>query len=264
MDRVEGVVAANRNVVGALDLLRIHLQDPRGARRRFGAVDAVAMGHQSPFFNSVFALDPRASAVDVIAAFGWVESLGMAASVVVDAATVASLDAELRADGLAPAGEQVAVMSLPLEPVPAGLAATTGSRTDPPVVAGGIELADVWWAAIEAGESMRALFNARVIADPDVRIATASLAGEPCAGAMAIRTGDVVGVYAVWTAEKARRQGLGRAVTKAVIEAAIASWGSRMAVLHSTELGFPIYRSLGFEQVSSVVFYVRPSAPHAA
>lgn len=258
MDQSEHVRAANTNAIAAWDRLRLHYRDPRGARRRFGAVQAVAVGVDSAFFNPVFALDPESSIADVIAALDWVESLGLPASVAADAAVSATIDRALADHGLHPSDERTAVMTLELGgPVRAPALPPSG---DPSIAVrtGGIELAADWWAAIEASERMRALFGEGLISDPDVRIAVGALAGEPVAGAMVIRSGDVLGVYAVWTAERARRRGIGRAVTGAAIRAGIDAWRSRIAILHSTVMGFPVYVSLGFEEVGSIVLYVRP------
>ena len=253
--------AANVNVVEAFDRLRGHFGDPRGARRRFGTVEAVVVGHETAFFNPVFALDRDALVSDVIAAYEWIESLGVPASVVIDGTAASPIRGALVARGLETGAGLTAVMTLDLEPplflTPAQMAT---EQPGSPVRTGGLELAEAWWAALEASAGMRALFGAGLIADPDVQIAVADLAGEPAAGAMAIRSGDSLGVYAVWTREHARRRGLGRAVTGAVIQAGIRAWGSRIAVLHSTEMGFPVYRSLGFGQVGSVGLYRRPEA----
>ena len=259
MDRAARVEAANRNVVESFDRLRIHFRDPRGARRRFGAVEAVAVGHDTAFFNPVLAFDEGSSVPDVVGALEWVESLGLPASVVIDDAARATIGRALEDLGLQAGDELTAVMTLDLEPPPFQAAQPAPiARPEPVVRTGGFELADEWWAALEASERMRALFGAGLIASPDVRIAVADLAGKPAAGAMAIRSDEVVGVYAVWTAEWARRRGLGRAVTRGVIQAGIDLWGSRIAILHSTDMGFPVYRALGFEQVGSVVLYRRP------
>ena len=261
MDLDDRIEAANRNVVDAFDRLRICFGDPRGARRRFGAVEALAVGHEWAFFNPVLALDRDAATGDVLAAFGWIESLGLPASVVVDSTADPSIGRALEERGLQAADERPAVMTLELDP---SSGPTSGpivaSRPDGSVRSGGLELAEAWWSALEAGAPLRALFGTTLIADPAVRIAVAEHEGEPAAAAMAIRSDDIVGIYTVWTAERARRRGLGRAVTGAVIDAASAAWGSRLAILHSTAMGFPVYRSLGFEQVGSVVLYSRPRA----
>ena len=102
---------------------------------------------------------------------------------------------------------------------------------------------------MQATSRLRATFGRGFVADPDVRIGVAELAGEPVAAAMAMRTGSVLGVYAVATIERARRRGLGRAVTRAVIDAGVDAWQSRMAILQSSEMGRPLYRSMGYEPV---------------
>jgi ribosomal protein S18 acetylase RimI-like enzyme len=83
------------------------------------------------------------------------------------------------------------------------------------------------------------------LTDPAVDAVVARAGGVPVAGAMALTTGSVVGVYWVVTHPDHRRRGLGRAVTVAVARASVAR-GADLLVLQATAMGVPLYRSLGF------------------
>jgi ribosomal protein S18 acetylase RimI-like enzyme len=79
----------------------------------------------------------------------------------------------------------------------------------------------------------------------------ASLDNEIVGTAMAVRTGDLAGIYSVGTLEHARGRGVGRAVTAAAIEAAAKGWGVKRIFLQSSQMGLSVYESLGFHTVAS-------------
>lgn len=81
---------------------------------------------------------------------------------------------------------------------------------------------------------------------PDFTLWLGELEGVAVATAMAVHTGDVVGIYNVQVREEVRGRGLGRAITLAAIEAG-RTRGATVASLQSSELGLPVYRRLGFE-----------------
>jgi GNAT superfamily N-acetyltransferase len=238
--------AADSNLVAAHDLVRRHAPaGPRG-RREFGHAIAIASGHPVGFFNPVFALDPATAAGDVLAAVEWILGLGLPASTRVMDQTDPAIEARLGGAGLDRMSEPETVMIL--EPIPDPPRAPDGIR----IRAGGAELVDDWWLALEAGERLRAILNPQLVADPDVRISVLEAAGEPVAGAMAFRRQESVGIYSVATVERARRRGYGRAVTWAAIEAGQRSWGSRIAILQSSVMGLPVYASMGFETLGEI------------
>jgi GNAT superfamily N-acetyltransferase len=93
------------------------------------------------------------------------------------------------------------------------------------------------------------LFPDSFLDDDDVRGFVAELDGQPAGTDIAIRTGDVAGVYAVGTVESARRRGVGTAATWAVVGAARA-WASSVVVLQSSAMGFGVYEAIGFRTVA--------------
>ncbi len=79
----------------------------------------------------------------------------------------------------------------------------------------------------------------------------------PVAAAALFDGAGVAGVYNVVTVPEARRRGIGRAVTNAVLDEAVAR-GHTLAVLGASDLGLPVYRRLGFREVSRLRSYALP------
>jgi ribosomal protein S18 acetylase RimI-like enzyme len=67
-----------------------------------------------------------------------------------------------------------------------------------------------------------------------------------------------VGVFGVAVVPRARRRGIGRALT---LHAARAFPGADMAWLHPTEPARPLYEDLGFETVSTWEVWAREAGP---
>jgi GNAT superfamily N-acetyltransferase len=67
----------------------------------------------------------------------------------------------------------------------------------------------------------------------------------------------VAGLYAVLTRPSARGRGVGRAMTLAALRSA-ASLGYRIGVLQSSDLGYSVYRRLGFRELFTYEVYVHP------
>ena len=244
---------ADANAVAAFSLAAERLGERRGGRSRFGAVDAVAVGIDIAFFNPILAFDPAATAADVLAAVAWVEGRGLPASVQVSSAVGGGVRAALGELGMA--ADSWASPAMVLEPIPV---------TPPPpagvaIRVGGADLFDDWHAATESGQTFRRIFGPAFMDDPAARFAVGYLDGLPVSAAAAIRSGSTVGIYSVATQERARRRGIGRAVTWAAIEAGAAAWSGTIAVLQSSELGLTVYRSMGFEEIATYTAYQRPA-----
>ncbi len=269
MDLDERRRLADANVTSAFDLARERSHDPRGGRARFGAVDVVALGAEVAFYNPVLALDPRSGPDDVVAAVEWVESKGLPASVQVRADIDREVHKSLEALGLVADPWHTPVMVL--EPIPwSGAPGAGGPGSLAPgslapapqgieIRTGGDDLFDDMHAVLGSSATFRRIFGLEFLGDPAVRVVVGYLEGEPVSAATAIRSGSTLGIYAVATIERARRRGIGRAVTSVAIEAGRSAWDCTIAVLQSSEMGVPVYTSMGFVEVARYVSYERPT-----
>jgi GNAT superfamily N-acetyltransferase len=83
----------------------------------------------------------------------------------------------------------------------------------------------------------------------------ARVGGIPVGAAAGVAIDGVMGIYNVGTLEAARRQGVGRALTATLMRMGRDA-GCHSAILHSSELGYPVYERLGFEHVTDISQYV--------
>ena len=87
------------------------------------------------------------------------------------------------------------------------------------------------------------------------RLVLARHDGRPVATALGLVAGGGVSISNVTTLADARGRGIGRAVTLAVMKLAL-DMGAAIAVLLSTEMGFSVYRALGFESFGRYRGYI--------
>jgi hypothetical protein len=87
--------------------------------------------------------------------------------------------------------------------------------------------------------------------------------GTPAAGAMTIVTHGVAGVYWVGTIPDARGRGLAELCTRAAGNAGF-DLGAGIASLQASEMGEPVYRRMGYVEVTRYPSFVQFSAPTAA
>jgi ribosomal protein S18 acetylase RimI-like enzyme len=115
---------------------------------------------------------------------------------------------------------------------------------------------DKWFQASVAGFEMSPN-NAAIYADAYTALGfgpggpflhyVGYLQGEPVTSSTLLLADGVAGIYDVSTTRAARRQGLGAAITLAPLLEARAR-GYRYAILQSSQEGYNVYRSLGFEE----------------
>ena len=259
MDEAQLREASDRNFLAGFALLARHRPDGRAVEpRRFGSVWAFPCQRRAAFFNPVVVLSPpEPGAVDE--AVGWLRSLAIEPSIriagsVLDDAIIESVG-RLGFVRDHRAGAGMALHPIPVRPPPPpGLTIETATSAT----------LDRWYRANAAAsdrtdsgpEFDREMNPPDIVEDPDLRLLGGFLDGEPVACSKAIRSGNVVGVYAVGTSERARRRGIGTAMSWAAIEAG-RDWGCEVAVLQASAMGEPVYRAMGFCVVTSYINFSR-------
>jgi GNAT superfamily N-acetyltransferase len=181
-----------------------------------------------------------------------------------------ALGAALEAAG-APLVAQIPVMTLDLAGADLGAAPVPGLEVRRVSTEADLRA----WAGVAAGAfhfdeaSAAALLAAGRDAalDPDspAHLSLGVLDGEPVGTALHVMGDADVGVWCVGVAERARRRGVGAAMTTSPLPAARAA-GYRSAILGATEMGLPVYRRLGWEErfacpVHAVLSWEAAAAP---
>jgi GNAT superfamily N-acetyltransferase len=239
----ELVAAANLNYVGSYRKLAEHAAN--GEVREVGPTVAFATGVPIALFNGCLVLAPAAAA-DIDAAVEWISGMHLPYRVWTDENVAPGLGGVLLAHGL-----QRDRWSLP------GM--VLGPRPEPPPPPAGIVVVPVGdgslgtWLGVLVDDGMRPdlaeqLFPSSFAADPDVMLFTAYLDGQPVGTSIAIRTGDVSGIYGVITLPVARRRGVGTAAAWAAVNAG-RQWGCDVVALQATEMGLSSYLRMGFKTV---------------
>ena len=100
----------------------------------------------------------------------------------------------------------------------------------------------------------------RLLGAPNVHVVLAYDGSEAVAGAMSVLSHGIAGIYWVGTVESARGRGLGRLVTTAVTNDAL-DRGASAVTLQASDMGEPIYRSMGYEALYFYTNWVRFEAP---
>jgi predicted GNAT family acetyltransferase len=85
----------------------------------------------------------------------------------------------------------------------------------------------------------------------------ATLDGQPASSAGVMMAGGIAGIYWVGTPAEHRRLGLGTAVTAAALRDAYGE-GYRIGCLTASQLGWPIYTRLGFQNYADFHTYRWP------
>lgn len=109
-------------------------------------------------------------------------------------------------------------------------------------------------------EILRAVLVADVIGRQGITIYVGYTDGRPVSTGAGIRSGSTIGVYNIATLASARGRGYGAAMTRRVAADGAAA-GCDVAILQSSEMGFPIYERLGYRTVVEYMGYVERPPP---
>jgi GNAT superfamily N-acetyltransferase len=160
------------------------------------------------------------------------------------------LEQRLTARGFALSPDEMPGMAAPLDALPA-LELPAGASLER---VGDLESFRTWLGVVVAGFEMPAIMAETFLRYGDLgfgqgmpELLLARLGGRPVATSFAATVGGGVVITNVTTLPDARGQGLGRAITLAAMHHG-ARAGATIAVLQSTEMGYRVYRGLGFEE----------------
>jgi GNAT superfamily N-acetyltransferase len=139
--------------------------------------------------------------------------------------------------------------------VPAGV--TLSWATEPASLRSAMQLVAAGFGLpAELGVRMADMLASAAGPASPVRTVVARLDDKPVASAQGIHIGHAVGIYNVATLDEARGQGIGAAVTVAVLRDAMAR-GAAFGVLESSDLGHLVYGRIGFRDVCAFQVYGR-------
>jgi ribosomal protein S18 acetylase RimI-like enzyme len=239
----ELVAAANENFLASFRKMAEH--GPRGDVREDLGVFAFATGLPLSLFNGCVATQSvaRSTFADCL---DWVRAHDVPFRAWVTEDLVSELGDVPPAFGLDPTW--TAYPGMVLHPISEPPTATADVTVEPVDAAGREAFLDVNIRLGVPVELAERLFPASFGLDPEVRCFVGRLAGEVVGTAIAIRSRQASGVYNVATLPEARRRGVGAALTWAALEAGV-SWGQDTIVLQSTEMGYSLYRGMGFRTV---------------
>lgn len=231
------VSAAHANFLGSFRKLAEHADG--GEVRTFERVFAFVTGVPAPLFNGCVLIEGASpSALDE--ALWWVARSGLPFRVFADGEPATALNSVLAAHSLDRDTDPYPGMIL--HPVP-----------DPPSPPAHIEVAE------GLAPGLATYLPASFPDDVDVRVFSAWVDHQPAGVSIAIRTGEVSGVYGVGTRPQFRRSGVGTALSWAAVDAG-REWGCEAIVLQATAAGLPVYERLGFRTIVRYATFTRLGA----
>jgi ribosomal protein S18 acetylase RimI-like enzyme len=171
----------------------------------------------------------------------------------------ADLEARLIKKGLTPGEEQIA-MAVDLEKVNEEITTPDSFRVERVPSPAAMKSQHGWIRRLGTGKSLGTLLMDLWTAygfdsNSDWQHYIGLLNGQPVAWGSVFYATGVAGVYAVGTLPEARRQGIGSAITlQGLLDAR--TKGYRVGVLQSSQMGYNMYRRLGFESCFDIKTYV--------
>jgi N-acetylglutamate synthase len=90
---------------------------------------------------------------------------------------------------------------------------------------------------------------------PGLDLIVGSLDDVPVSTGFGYTFGGITGVWGIATCAEYRGRGIGSAITWAVVTAG-QRWGAEAAYLWATQMGFPVYRKMGFRHIQNQAIWV--------
>lgn len=241
------VARLNAHGRSAFEKLADHVSDAEVAR--FGPLTAVSVGIPAPIYNQIFTFEVPARG-ELEAAVSWMANRDVPFWVTVTEPLVEDVGDQIAESGLTKAEEVNPGMIMPsLAEIPSNETdAAISTVTDADLLDEFIEtFATVFETPLKYARQSN---PSSLLEDEDIRMFIGRIDGEAVACGQFVRTGDVAGVYGVGVREKFRRQGIGEAMTWAVLRAGREA-ECQIGALQSTEIAYSLYQRMGFETVVS-------------
>jgi ribosomal protein S18 acetylase RimI-like enzyme len=241
------------------------------ARRAGGAVvdeDGLVLwagAHPLPVLcNAVMRLGGTLTASDVIArADQFFAARNRGYTIIVRAHADADLAAAASAEGLALFGEtpgMIVERRVPDRPLAAGVSIRQVTTADDVEAFAAISGEAYATYGMPADVTPLTLANPDVLIAPHIRSYLALVDGVPKAAAMVILTHGIGGIYWVGTVPDARGRGLAELVTRTATNAGF-DLGARVVTLQASVMGEPVYRRMGYVEVTRYPQWIRMSPP---
>jgi GNAT superfamily N-acetyltransferase len=246
------------NMVGAMTLMAGNVAG--AVVRQTDDVAVLSSGLPFMLFNQVIVVGDKATPGALAAGVGVMRERGNPFVVNLRVGADDAFAAVARELGLVPLSEQPWMPGMAMHPVPAESPvdmagfeirqASDGTGIDDHIrsAAAGFDVAH---------DVIRSLVVPALLDRGDVAVYVGYAHGEPVASGLGFRTGSTIGVYNIATVEGSRGRGYGGAMTRRVIADGVAA-GCDVAILQSSQMGFPIYERLGFRTVVEYMGYVEP------
>ncbi|WP_375759147.1 GNAT family N-acetyltransferase [Corallococcus exercitus] len=121
-------------------------------------------------------------------------------------------------------------------------------------------IADVNSSSYDVPQALgREALAAPGIYGPECRAFVGCHDGAPATTTAALRVDGIVYIALVATLAEHRRQGAAEIVLRRTLEEAKRAWGLERTVLHATAAGAPVYRRMGYRDVTSFCSYFAPA-----
>jgi GNAT superfamily N-acetyltransferase len=224
-----------------------------------------AGGHPLPVLaNGVMRTTSRVPAADVLARTRrFFATQGRGFTVLIRAHADADLAAAAQEAGLIALGEMPAMVlksRLPDAVAPDGVALRRVT-TAADVAAYGAVMGPAYATYGMPTDVLPAMLSSlETLCAPHIVAYVAWRDGTPLAGAMTVVTHGVAGVYWVGTIPEARGHGLAELCTRAAGNAGF-DLGGRIAALQASPMGEPVYRRMGYVEVTRYPYLVQLDAP---